>query len=149
MPLKIISQLMKPRHLRSLIFALIVFTAILALYQLFLGNASRPVPTQFGPLEGDTSNFVLTGEKFTPDLENEETVAPGHDSSQLTKDTFNMSISYENDRKAGKCLKVQSFKPDFDALEVYPTLDFDVRHLFYFMKHLHTCKSNISHSGHY
>jgi hypothetical protein len=135
MPLKLISQIMKPRSLKSLIFIALVCTAILALYQLFLGNSSRPIPTPQIPFE-DSENFKNSGlseildefDNEIPEVHSSQTEDKKHpDLSKYALETVNVSVKYAKERKAGRCLKVQSFKPDFDALDVYPNFEFDVR----------------------
>jgi hypothetical protein len=126
---------MKPRRLRSVIFIALVCTAILALYQLFLGNSSCPNSTPQIHFE-DSENFKNSGlSEILDDNEVHEVHSiqtedkKGFDLSKYASEIVNVSVKYAKERKAGRCLKVQSFKPDFDALDVYPNFEFDVRNV--------------------
>jgi len=99
---------MKPKSLRVIILALILLTVIIGLYHLLYGEVAEPLPTEPAmPLQFQNNHPVSSGQSVYSSMNNDK-----------------------------QCAKMDQFTPEVDSLDVYPTLDFNVRDYSCFCKNL-------------
>lgn len=160
MPVKL-GSLFKPRNVRTIILLLVLITLVFALYQLILGSASETGPTIFVPLETNSRSHKYQ-EKIVETL-NQITKLDGSSKSRphqqiskknnvpstelnliprYNKGFASAAAKYEKD---GRCPKSQIlFRPDIDATEFYPDLEFDV---IYLLIRVHFLRRKNTHSS--